>query len=253
MYCYNSNQRLISGALVAPRNMTTLEKISTAAAVGGLAVSVAALVVAVQGNRSSTILATEALETSRQANSIALGLVREPAVIEFSESGNANFRFDFSKSQGIAEDLVHYVSVQNRGKKPVDALAIEVNGINGLTFRLSPLLEIRSLPAVSIRMNLLSALQPEGTMHIDVRKMLFLYLKELSPLLPPGDAEYITVVNVVLLPKAVNEPTPAGAGTDKTTNDRRLITVIFRPNTLESPGAKKAMDATVIPHRIYDR
>jgi hypothetical protein len=83
--------------------------------------------------------------------------------------------------------------------------------------------------------------------------MLFLYLQELRPLLPSGDAEYTTVVNVVLLPKAVNEPTPAGAGTDKTLEDRRLITVKFRPSILESPGAKKAMEEKVIPHRIYDK
>lgn len=234
--------------------MKTWEKISTVAAVGGLAVSVAALLVAVQGTRSSTILATEALETSRQANSIALGLVREPAVIEFYESGNEKFTFDFTKTQALAEDLVHYVSVRNQGKKTVDALAIEVIGINGLTYRLSPpLLEIRSLPAVSIRMDLRSALQPDGAMHIDVRKMLFLYLKELGPLLPPGDFEYSTVVNVVLAPKAINETISAGAGTDKATNDRRLITVKFRPSILESPAAKKEMESTAIPHRIYDR
>jgi hypothetical protein len=234
--------------------MTVLDKISTTVAVAGLGVSIAALVVATEGTHSSTRLATEALETSRQANSIALGLVREPSVIEFSRSGDENFTFDFTKPQDLAGDLVQYVSVSNRGKKPVDALAIEVIGIDGLTFRLSsPLLEIEGLPSINIEMELRSALQPEGSMHVDVRKMLFLYLKELRPLLPSGDAEYTTVVNVVIFPKAVNEPTPAGAGTDKTVNDRRLITVRFRPSVLESPEAKKAMNATVIPHRIYDK
>lgn len=234
--------------------MTVLDKISTAAAVAGLGVSIAALVVAVQGTNSSTKLATEALETSRQANSIALGLVRVPSVIEFSQSSHEDLTFDFTKPKGLSSDLAKFVTVVNRGKKPVDALAIEVIGIEGLTFRQSPpLLEIKNLPSINIRIDLRSALMPEGFMHIDVRKMLLLYLKELRPLLPSDDAEYSTVVNVVISPKAVNEPTPAGAGSDKTLNDRQLITVKFRPSIIESPWAKKAMEAKVIPHRVYTK
>ena len=93
--------------------MTVSDKISTAAAVAGLGVSIAALVVAVQGTNSSTRLATEALETSRQANSIALGLVREPSVIEFSQSRDEDLTFDFTKPKDLVNDLVKYSTATN--------------------------------------------------------------------------------------------------------------------------------------------
>jgi hypothetical protein len=183
-----------------------------------------------------------------------LGLTREPAIIEFSDSGNEEFTFDFSKPQAISGDLRHYVSIKNSGKKSVDAIAIEVIGINGLTYRMSPpLLEIRGLPAVSARLDLRSTLQPEGAVHVDIRKLALLYLRELRPLLPAEDGEYTTVVNVVLAPKATNELTPAGAGTANTTNDRRLLTIRFSPSLLDTPAAKQILEATVIPHRLYDR
>lgn len=234
--------------------MTVLEKISTAAAVAGLGVSIAALAVAVQGTNSSTRLATEALETSRQANSIALGIVREPSVIEFSGSSNEDFIFDFTTKKILSRDLAEYVKVTNFGRKPIDAIAIEVIGIAGQPSRHSPPpFEIKDLPSINTRIDLRKALQPEGFMHIDVRKMLLLYLKELRPLFPSGDSEYTTIVNVVIAPKAVTEPTPGGPGSDRTLNDRQVITIKFRPSILESPEAKKAMEAKVIPHRIYDK
>ncbi len=162
--------------------------------------------------------------------------------------------FDFTEAQSLTEDLKHYVSLKNVGKKAVDALAIEVIGITGLTYRLSPpLLDIRPLPAINARVELRSALQAEGAVHLDVRRLLLLYLAELQSSLPKGEAEYSTVVNVVLAPKATNEQTPAGADLDRTTRDRYLLTVKFRPSILESTEAKRILSTESIPHRVYDR
>lgn len=229
------------------------DQVSALAAVVGLVISIVALVVATNGARSSNKIASEALETSRQANSIALGLVREPAVLEFAFSDAERFFFDFSNPEELKHELTKYVTLLNVGKRTVDSIAFELIGIRGLTRQLSETSrEFPVLPSVTARLDLRSALQPNGLMHVDMRKYLLSYLEKLAPDLPDRTATYQSGVNVVLAPKAVNESTPAGAVMGLTKDDRRLITVRFTPGVLDSPEARAVLADPSVQHRVFD-
>lgn len=228
------------------------EKISALAAVVSLVISVIALYVASSGTKATNQIATEALNTARQANEISLGLVREPAVLEFAFSGSSQSNFDFTDSTVLKDELKSIITVHNSGKKAIDAVSIEIIGIDGLTQQLSkPAVEFRSLPSYAVRLDFREALQSQALAHIDVRKYFLVYLKKLRPALPDPNGIYSTVVNVVLSPKAANEPTPSSAGSSATTNDRRLITIRFSPVVLDSIEAKTVLQSNDIAHRVY--
>ena len=228
------------------------DMITSGAAVASLIVSVFALYVAFSSTKTTNEIAAEALKTARQANEISLGLAREPAVVEFVFSDSSRFEFDFTEPSALSDELKRIVTIQNAGKKPVDALAIEVIGISGLTYLLSdPSVQVEKLPAYSARLDLKSAMQPQSLAHIDVRKYLLNYLAKLSLSLPKDAGPYSTVVNMVLAPKAMNESTPSPAGLGITKNDRRLLTIKFSPSLLQSPEARAVLESTEVPHRVY--
>ncbi len=228
------------------------EMVSALAAVVSLVVSAIALYVAFAGTKTTNQIATEALKTARQANEISLGLVREPAVLEFAFSDQSRFTFDFTDPTVLMEELKTIITVQNTGKKAIDAVGLEIIGIVGLTqFLSNPTLEFRSLPAHSARLDLRAALQPQALAHIDVRKYLLTYLEKLGSQLPDRNGTYSTVVNTVLSPKAVDESTPSPAGLSVTKNDRRLITIKFSPAGLESVEARSVLQGNDVAHRVY--
>lgn len=228
-------------------------EVSAIAASVGLIISLVSIVISTMGARSSNKIAAEALETSRQANNIALGLVREPAVVEFVFSDGDRFKFNFSQHGELNEGLKKIVTLKNVSKRAIDAIAFEIIGIKGLTFNISePGHEYPVLPSISERLNLRSALQPDGLMHVDMRKYFLDYLQKLAPSLEDKTATYQTSVNVVLAPKAVNDPTPAGATPGLTKDDRRLITISFVPSILDSPEALAVLHNNEVQHRIYD-
>ncbi len=228
------------------------EMISAGAAVASLIVSGFALYVASSSSKTTNEIASEALKTARQANDISLGLTREPAVLEFAFSDSSRFEFDFTNASALTEELKRIVTIQNTGKKAVDALAIEIIGISGLTYLLAdPTVQVAKLSAFSARLDLKSALQPQALAHIDVRNYLLNYLVKLSPSLPQSAGIYSTDVNMVLAPKATDEPTPSQAGLHVTKNDRRLLTIKFVPAVLQSPEAKAVLEMKEIPHRVY--
>ena len=78
------------------------DKVSAVVASISLAVSVVALYTAYDGTKSTNRIASEALETSRQANQIAMGLVREPAVLEFDVTGNSLPDIDLTDPSALA-------------------------------------------------------------------------------------------------------------------------------------------------------
>ena len=228
------------------------EMISALAAVVGLVISVIALYVAFSGTNSTNQIANEALKTARQANEISLGLVREPAVLEFAFSGSSQSTFDFTDQTVLKDELKSIITVQNGGKKAIDAVSMEIIGIVGLTQQLSkPTVEFRSLPSHAVRLDFREALQPQALAHIDVRKYFLIYLDKLRPALPDPKDIYSTVVNVVLSPKATNETTPSSAGSSATKNDRRIITIKFSPVVLDSAEAKAVLQSNDIAHRVY--
>lgn len=228
------------------------DMVSALAAIVSLLISGLALYVAYSSSKTTNQIAAEALKTARQSNDISLGLAREPAIVEFAYSDGSRFEFDFTKPSTLSADLEKIVTLKNTGKKPVDALAIEIIGIGGLTYLLSdPTVPIEKLPSYSVRLDLKSALQPQSLAHIDIRNYLLNYLAKLSANLPQDSGPYSTVVNMVLSPKATNEAAPSTAGVDVTTNDRHLLTIKFLPSVLESPEARSVLETKEVPHRIY--
>jgi hypothetical protein len=228
------------------------EMVSALTAAASLIVSGAALYTAVTSVRTTNNIAAEALRTARQANEIALGVAHESAVIAFTGSdGSSDFMFDFTDAKVLSEDLKMIVTVENTGKRPIDAIEIEVIGINGLTYSLSdPETRLAGLPYYSTRLELTNALQPGTTAHIDVRSFILNYLTKLTPILPHNEGTYSTLVNMVLAPKAVNEPTPSQAdGAGK--NDRRLLTIKFTPSIVQSQEARAVLEAKQIPQRFF--
>lgn len=204
--------------------------------------------VALYSANSNNSIATEALKTARQANDISLGIARVPAVVEFADS---NSDFDLTDEKGLAGDLKMTVTVENTGKKPVDALGVEIIGVEGLTYSPSNSgTEIHGLPSYSTRIDLTNTLQSGSLAIIDMRGLVLNYLAKLVPLLPAGTGTYTTVVNMVLEPKAVNEATPSQAGRGATTNDRRLLTIKFSPSVIQSQEAKSILSAKEMPPRI---
>ncbi|RQS26605.1 hypothetical protein DIE03_22460 [Burkholderia sp. Bp8992] len=230
----------------------TWEMVSALAATTSLIISGVALYTATTGVNTTNSIATEALKTARQANDISLGVAREPAIVEFAETdGSATFKFDFTDAKGLKEDLKTIVTVENAGKKPVDALEIEVIGIGGLTYSLSdPASRIDSLPYYATRLDLTNALPPGGLAHIDVRNFILNYLTKLTPLLPSNEGTYSTAINMVLAPKGVNDPTPSQAG-GLTKNDRRIMIIEFSPSIIQSPEAKAVLQEKEIPQRVF--
>jgi len=240
-----------SGA--APEIGPIWDKLSALAAVAGLVVSGIALIVAILGTRSSTRLSTEALQTARQANNIALGLVREPAIIEFSFSNKQHFFFDLTIPGSLNEQLKKIITIKNVGKKSIDSIAFEIIGIEGLTHLTSDITQqIKPLPFINAKLDLKTALQPGGMMHIDFRKYLLDYLQKLEPVLQDKQAKYTAVINVVLAPKAVDEPVPAGVPLHLTRDDRRLLTISFVPTILASPEAQEVLQESTVAHRVFD-
>jgi hypothetical protein len=226
--------------------------ISALAAVVSIVVSMIALYIAFAGTKTTNQIATEALKTARQANEISLGLVREPAVLEFVHSDQSRFIFDFTNPTALKEELKTIITVQNAGKKAIDAVDIEIVGINGLTQLLSnPSIEFRSLPAHSARLDFRTALQPKAIAHIDVRKYLLIYLEKVNTQLPDPTGIYSTVVNVILSPKATNESTPSPAGLSVTKNDTHVLTIKFSPVILGSTEAKAVLQGNYVAHRVY--
>lgn len=231
------------------------EMVSALAAIASLIVSAIALYVAFTGTKTTNQVATEALKTARQANEISLGLVREPAVLEFAFSDTSKFTFDFTDPTALKEELKTIITVKNTGKKAIDAVSLEIIGIVGFTQLMSdPTVEFRSLPAYSTRLDFHAALQPQALAHIDIRKYLLVYLEKLRPQLTQltdRTGAYSTVVNMVLSPKATNESTPSPAGFSVTQNDRRLITIKFSPVMLDSVEAKAVLHSNDIAHRVF--
>jgi hypothetical protein len=228
------------------------ESISSLAAVASLLVSVAALFISIVGTRSSTKISSEALETARQANDIALGRIRDPAVVEFAFSDKERFSFDFTRASPLAEELKHIVTINNVGKANADGLAFEAIGIVPLTFLTSdPHKEIKPLPSTSLAVPFRSMLRPGGIAHVDVRKLFLQYLAKLEPQLSEKGAVYSTVINIVIDPKALTDPIPSGAPSHLTKNDRRFATVLFSPSVLLSEEARRVLAEADVPHRVY--
>ena len=102
------------------------DKITAIAATLSFGVSCVALWISFYGTQSSITISSEALQTARQANDIALGRLREPSIIEYSEGELSDrFNFDFTVPGALSQPLQQYFTVRNSGKTNIDAISIE--------------------------------------------------------------------------------------------------------------------------------
>jgi hypothetical protein len=229
------------------------DKITAIAAILSLGVSGGALWISISGTQSSITISSEALQTARQANDIALGRLREPSIIEYSEGELSDrFDFDFTVPGALSQPLQQYFTVRNSGKTNIDGISIEAIGIEPFTYPLSnPGQPVRPLPYINIDFKFRTALQPDGFAHIDIRKIVLEYLTKLAPLLTIKDGVYTTSINIVLTPKATTETTPIGASSALSKNDRRLIEVKFTPDLLNSQEARAIVKDSEIQNRVF--
>jgi hypothetical protein len=181
-----------------------------------------------------------------------MGLAREPAVLEFDTLASDAPEFNFANPTAIEKELETALTARNTGKRPIDAIAIEFIGMDGLTLNYSdPAQEFRSLPSYSTKLDFYAAIQPQASARIDIRRYILLYLTKLVPQLPNHNSRYRTVINVVLSPKATNDSAPSPAGLRVTDKDRILIAIVFTPDILKSDKAKALLQSTEVAHRVY--
>jgi len=216
-----------------------------------LPISLTAIFFAWYGTKKTNQIAKDALDTANKANNISLGLAREPTILEFALSTESQFNFDFTNPLSLKPELKNIITVINTGKMPIDAVSIEVIGIKGLTCGISDKkLEFDSFPSHSARLNFREAIHPEALAHIDIRTYFLIYLDKLCAQLVESEKVYSTVVNVVLSPKAINEPIPSSARAGFTIKDRRQITIKFSPKLFELDEIKEILHTNEIPHRV---
>lgn len=236
--------------------MSFLNKIfgraADALALMGLVVSLVALYVSYDSARTTNRIASQALETSRQANEIALGIRREPAILQFSDGSDKKYQFDFTSVESIGRDLKQSVQLENDGQKNIEGARFEIIGVEPLTYPLSdPAKEIRPLPSLDMTINFNSVIQPGGFVNIDFRKPILQYLSKLQAQILNKQDIYVTSFNVVVTPKAQGESAFAGAPSKASPRDRELMTVKFKSEVITSDAAKKVLEDEAITNRVF--
>jgi hypothetical protein len=222
-----------------------------AIALVGVVISAIALYVSFEGTKSTNQIASQALETSRQANAIALGTVREPAVLQFTDTSELK-RFSFTSTDAIQQELEQVLQLRNDGKKDIDGATLELVGVDGLTYLASDSSqEIHHLPSVNVTITFNSAIQPDGLVLIDIRKPILEYLARLNERVANGKTNYVTGINIVVTPKAVGASAPVGAPSKLSPRDRELITVEFNGDVVTSDVAKKILESETIANRVF--
>ncbi len=225
-------------------------KLPALAAVGSLIISIIALLVSTSSSNNNARIVAEALQTARQANEIALGRIYEPPVVEIYSRHQKPMSFVDANSLDL--DLEYVVSIRNKGKVPVDALGLELIGIQPFTYPVNdPRQSINPLPAYKQTLELDTAISPGGLAHIDLRRPILMYLLKLRKVLNDQSMEYSTDINIVLSPRATGQNTPLAIPLDLKVRDRVQITVVFHSSIVESVQAKRIISEGVIMHRVY--
>lgn len=225
------------------------EKIAAISALLSVLISVVALLVARSGSDRSLEIAKEALASARSANEIALGKIRALPIVEIY---NYDEFYDLTVADVLYEPLKIKMSIRNSGEIPIDAISMELIGIEPLTFQDNDQdRPIRSLPSIHFDGKIKTMILPDGLAHVDIRIALLKYLVELEKILPDKDASYRTTMNLVLIPKAVGEELPSGVRSEDSREDRKLVTVHFTPSVLSSDIAKKLLVDPENAHRVY--
>lgn len=221
-------------------------------AVLSIFISVAAVYYAYDGTRASNDIAMQALKTARQANEISLGKIREPSILQFSYDSEKKFHFNFTSASDLEYELKLYIDLTNDGNKVVEGAAFEVVGIDSLTYSVDdPSIRLKNLPSTNLTVTFNSAVQPEGAVRLDIRKLVLQYLRKLELQDYDKNAIYSAAVNVVTTARGLGEPIAVGAPTKSSPRDRQLLTIFFKPSVIDSDIAKKILSDPYSPHRVF--
>ncbi len=227
--------------------MTINEKMTLLLATISIIVSLFAVYISIKNAENSNRISEEALKTSRQSNEISLGLVKEFPAIEIITN---NKNFDFTNINALEEDFKNIITIKNIGKVPIDAIFMEMIGIIPFTYPLNnPEVDIRPLPSVPFSIDFDAMLLPNALAHIDLRLPIMKYISELN--IEDHTTVYITMTNIVLAPKSINENVPSGVLSNVTTKDRILITIKFNPSILSKEESINILKHKKILQRVY--
>lgn len=221
-------------------------------AVVGLLVAAAGLFVSYKAMQKSDKIAEQAFELSKTANEIALGTRREAGILEFTAEDSESFQFDFTHPSNLRNEFANVIRLSNSGRRPASGVSASLIGIEPLTYALSdPSDPVRSLPSIEWKVELSSAVQPSGSVMLDVRKPLLNYIRKLSERLAEKDATYKTSINIVISTKSAGDENFIGAPNTGQIKDRELITLLFRPSIVSTEDASAILLDVAEPHRIY--
>lgn len=217
-----------------------------------LVVSITSLYVSYDSAKSTNRIATQAMEISNQANNIALGVVREPALLEFPSIYSEPQEFNFTSIDFIQKNLSQIIHLKNEGKRGIEGATIELVGVEPLTYAMqAPSKDIRPLPSIVTSLTFNSAIQPGGSASVDFRKPILEYLSKLSGQISNRDQLYSTSINVVVTPRAMGDLAPIGAPLKQSPRDRELITVKFKIGVVDSAVAKQILSSPSLPNRVF--
>ncbi|MGG6463719.1 hypothetical protein [Solilutibacter silvestris] len=202
--------------------------------------------------KKSDKIATQALEISKTANDIALGTKIEPGILEFSTLDRSDFQYDFTDQSSLKDELRYVIHLYNRGHRPISAVSAQIIGVEPLTYQLSnPGFAIRSLPSFDWKLDFNSAVLPSGSVAIDIRKPILVYLKKLSGQLPQKNSVYMTSINFVVSTKSVGDDDFIGISGNQKIHDRELITIRFIPSIIKTEIATTILSEDTEQHRVY--
>jgi hypothetical protein len=186
-------------------------------------VSGVAIYISTHDSDKALKVATEALQTSRQANDIALGRLKEEPII-----GVLPNRASLVTTADIPKTRIE-IGLENTGNVAISGVEVIFVAIGPITYRLNNAMDqYKDFPHESIKVDFDQQLSPRGNVRIDLRNPMVKYLSEL-PLAQPNEL-YIAGVNVVVVPQRVGDPLPI----QSTLDSRGLINVEFIPNILRS-------------------
>lgn len=143
------------------------------------------------------------------------------------------------------------IDLKNSGKLPIDALLIELIGIEPLTHPLGQEgMIIRPLPSTKVKIPLDTMILPNGLARIDLRIPVLMYLKNLNEMIADTTLIHRTSINIVLSPRAKGENVPTTLPSGLYIKDRVHLVVDYAPSLIEHELVASLLEKGVIEHRI---
>lgn len=192
--------------------------------------------------------AEKACNMAEESKQISLNRLRSVPSIKIA---NVDSPFDFMRANYVNKDLHYAITVINDGDIAIQNVHLEMIGITPLTYKLAcPAEPVKPLPTQLFDTECHFLVLPKYYLAIDLRKPLTAYLKKLSAQLTFEDAEYLTTLNVLVLPTASGDLAPSG--TQNCQQDRTLIKITFNPIDFSPENVSFfTCEFQDLKHRVY--